>query len=77
MLIKTYRQLLENNLFLEAHCIGCMRFEPIDLERLVAEGKADKSFIGLKPTCSLCGRKGEFQVRPIGTMTGNGSLETE
>jgi len=77
MLIKTYRQLRENSLSLEAHCIGCMRFERIDLERLVAEGRADKSFIGLKPTCSSCGRKGEFQVRPVGTMVGSGSPKTE
>jgi len=77
LLIQTYRQLLENSLCLEAHCIDCMRFEAIDLEALIASGKGDKIFIGIKPTCISCGKKGEFQIRPIGTMIGNGAVKTE
>ena len=77
MLIRTYRQLVENNLCLEAHCLKCMRFEPIDLEGLIAAGRGNKVFIGLKPTCTSCGQKGEFQLRPKGTMIGDGSPTTE
>jgi hypothetical protein len=76
MAIRTYRQLVENNLILEAHCIGCMRFESIDLEQLLAEGRGDTCFIMLKPKCTLCGKKGEFQIRPKGTMIGDGSPKT-
>jgi len=54
-----------------------MRFEAIDLEALIASGKGDKIFIGIKPTCISCGKKGEFQIRPIGTMIGNGAVKTE
>ena len=54
-----------------------MRFEAIDLEALIASGKGDKIFIGTKPTCISCGKKGEFQIRPEGTMVGNGSPKTE
>jgi len=54
-----------------------MRFERIDLRALVAEGKGNKSFIGLKPTCVSCGKKGKFQVRPQNTMIGDGSPDAD
>ena len=57
--------------------MNCMRFEPIDLEALIVEGKGDRIFIGIKPTCVSCGQKGEFQIRPKGTMVGDGSPKTE
>ena len=57
--------------------MGCMRFEPIDLEALIVGGKGDRTFIEIKPTCVSCGQKGEFQIRPKGTMLGDGSPKTE
>ena len=77
MLIRTYRQLIENSLCIEAHCIRCMRFEKIDIARLIAEGRGDKSFIGLKPTCKICDQKGMFQIRPKNSMIGDGSPKTD
>ena len=50
----------------------CMRFEPVDLQEMIAEGKGEISYIGRKPTCQRCGQKGEFQIRPKGMMIGTG-----
>ena len=50
-----------------------MRFEKIDIARLIAEGRGDKSFIGLKPTCKICDQKGMLQIRPKNSMIGDGS----
>ena len=44
--IKTLRDLHENGLILEAHCIACLRFVPVDLEVMIAKGKGDTSYIG-------------------------------
>ena len=49
--IKTLRDLHENGLILETHCMACLRFVPVDLEEMIAEGKGDRSYIGKKPTC--------------------------
>ena len=70
--IKTLRDLHENGLILETHCMACLRFEPVDLEEMIAEGKGDRSYIGKKPTCLRCGQKGDFQIRPKGTAVGTG-----
>ena len=63
---------LENGLILEAHCIACLRFVPVDLEEVILQGKGDRSCIGKKPTCQKCGQKGEWQIRPKGTAVGTG-----
>jgi hypothetical protein len=70
--IKTLRDLYENDLVLETHCIACLRFVPVDLEQMIAEGKGDGSYIGKKPSCRKCGQKGEWQIRPKGTAVGTG-----
>ena len=54
-----------------------MRFEKIDIARLIAEGRGDKSFIGLKPTCKICDQKGMLQIRPKNSMIGDGSPKTD
>ena len=70
--IKTLRDLHENGLILETHCIACLRFVAVDLEEMMAEGKGARSYIGKKPTCRKCGQKGEWQIRPKGTAVGTG-----
>jgi len=70
--IKTLRDLLENDFILEAHCIFCLRFIPVDLEVMIAKGKGDRSYIGKKPKCQECGQEGEWQIRPKGTAVGTG-----
>ena len=72
ILIQRIKDLQENKLLLETHCMACLRFEPVDLEAMIAEGKGDWSYIGKKPTCRKCGQKGDFQIRPKGTAVGTG-----
>ena len=59
-------------MILEAHCIACLRFVPVDLEEVILQGKGDRSYIGKKPTCQKCGEEGEWQIRPNGTAVGTG-----
>jgi hypothetical protein len=70
--IKTLRDIYDNDLAFEAHCMTCLRFVAVDLEEMIAEGKGDRSCIGKKPTCQRCGQKGEWQIRPKGTAVGTG-----
>ena len=70
--IKTLRDIHENGYILETHCIFCLRFIPVDLEEMIADGKGDRSFIGKKPKCQKCGQTGEWQIRPKGTAVGTG-----
>ena len=70
--IKTLRDIHDNGLILETHCMACLRFVPVDLEKMIAEGKGDRSYIGRKPKCQECGEEGEWQMRPKGTAVGTG-----
>ena len=70
--IKTLRDIHENGLILETHCIACLRFVAVDLEEAILQGKGDRSYIGTKPKCRKCGQKGEWQIRPKGTAIGTG-----
>ena len=70
--IKTLRDIHDNGLILETHCMACLRFVPVDLKEAILQGKGDRSYIGTKPKCRKCGQKGVWQMRPNGTAIGTG-----
>jgi hypothetical protein len=57
---------------LAAYCATCERWAALDLERLIAEGRGDESFVGRKPRCSYCRGLGVWQLRPPVMKTGHG-----
>ena len=50
MLVQTFSDLLEHDLWLAFHCAPCERWTAADIEGLVAAGRGDEVFIPHSPS---------------------------
>jgi hypothetical protein len=67
--LDTFRALHEHDHKLACYCATCERWEVLDLERLIAEGRGDYCSIGRRPRCTCCRGRGDWQVRPLTAPT--------
>lgn len=72
MLIQTYSDLLQHGMAMACHCPRCERWADVDLERLVATGRGEQSYIGRKAKCAKCGERGSIQIQTKCVMIGTG-----
>lgn len=61
--LSTFAGLLEHGHGLAAWCPECRRWASCDLAMLVRNGLGGRDITRCRPTCRLCGSRGEWQVR--------------
>ena len=65
--VQTFREALQAGYRLRADCHTCNRGIEIDLAAMVKTAQADKTFIGRRWRCRVCGHVGGLTVWPPST----------